>query len=64
MIHMMIILHGRFRHIPNAIRMKIIIYRHMSMKIPGLTEPVMTYLITVIIKRMIINGDSINRHGL
>lgn len=63
-IHGIIILYGRFRHIPNDIRMKIIIYRHMSMNIPGLAEPVMTYFMPVIIRSIIINGDNIKRHWL
>lgn len=63
-IYEIIILYGRFRHIPNTIRMKIIIYRHMSMKIPCLAEPVMTYFMPVIIRSIIINGDNINRHWL
>ncbi|MGN9019007.1 hypothetical protein ACTNBM_08705 [Lachnospiraceae bacterium HCP1S3_C3] len=44
--------------------MKIIIYRHMSMNIPGLAEPVMTYFMPVIIRSIIINGDNIKRHWL
>lgn len=63
-IHGIIILYDRFRHIPNDIRMKIIIYRHVSMKIPGLAEPVMTYFMPVIIRSIIINGDNIKTHWL